>query len=51
MRQSGHKRRDTLRKYIRHATVFLRNAAAKVGPFWTIVVLSLVKYQLSVYEN
>lgn len=31
MRQSGHKRADTLRKYIRHATVFRHNAAAKVG--------------------
>jgi site-specific recombinase XerD len=31
MRQSGHARGDTLRKYIRHATVFRHNAAAKVG--------------------
>jgi integrase len=31
MRQSRHKRGDTLRKYIRHATVFRQNAAAKVG--------------------
>ena len=31
MRQSGHARGDTLRKYIRHATVFRQNAAAKVG--------------------
>ncbi len=31
MRQSGHARSDTLRKYIRHATVFRQNAAAKVG--------------------
>jgi integrase len=31
MRQSRHKRSDTLRKYIRHATVFRQNAAAKVG--------------------
>jgi integrase len=31
MRQSGHARADTLRKYIRHATVFRQNAAAKVG--------------------
>ena len=31
MRQSGHTREDTLRKYIRHATVFRQNAAAKVG--------------------
>ena len=31
MRQSGHTREETLRKYIRHATVFRQNAAAKVG--------------------
>ena len=31
MRQSGHRRADTLRKYIRHATAFRHNAAAKVG--------------------
>jgi integrase len=31
MRQSGHTREETLRKYIRHATVFRENAAAKVG--------------------
>ncbi len=31
MRQSRHKRSDTLQKYIRHATVFRQNAAAKVG--------------------
>jgi integrase len=31
MRQSRHLRGDTLRKYIRHATVFRQNAAAKVG--------------------
>lgn len=31
MRQSEHKREETLRKYIRHATVFRQNAAAKVG--------------------
>ncbi len=31
MRQSRHKHGDTLRKYIRHATVFRQNAAAKVG--------------------
>jgi integrase len=31
MRQSGHKRSDTLRKYIRPATVFVHNATAKVG--------------------
>ena len=31
MRQSRHKRSDSLRKYIRHATVFRQNAAAKVG--------------------
>jgi integrase len=31
MRQSRHKRGDSLRKYIRHATVFRQNAAAKVG--------------------
>jgi integrase len=31
MRQSGHRRADTLRKYVRHATVFRHNAAAKVG--------------------
>ena len=31
MRQSDHKREETLRRYIRHATVFRQNAAAKVG--------------------
>jgi integrase len=31
MRQSRHKHGDALRKYIRHATVFRQNAAAKVG--------------------
>ena len=31
MRQSRHLRGDTLRKYIRHATVFRQNAASKVG--------------------
>ena len=31
MRQSRHTRGDTLRKYIRHATVFRQNAASKVG--------------------
>jgi integrase len=31
MRQSRHLRGDTLRKYIRHATVFRQNAAARVG--------------------
>ena len=31
MRHSQHKREETLRKYIRHATVFRQNAAAKVG--------------------
>lgn len=31
MRQSAHTREETLRKYVRHATVFRQNAAAKVG--------------------
>jgi integrase len=31
MRQSRHLRGDTLRQYIRHATVFRQNAAARVG--------------------
>lgn len=31
MRQRGHAREETLRKYIRHATVFRQNAATKVG--------------------
>lgn len=31
MRQSQHRREETLRKYVRHATVFRQNAAAKVG--------------------
>jgi integrase len=31
MRQTRHKHGDSLRKYIRHATVFRQNAAAKVG--------------------
>lgn len=31
MRHSLHQREDTLRKYVRHATVFRQNAAAKVG--------------------
>jgi site-specific recombinase XerC len=31
MRQSLHKREETLRKYVRHATVFRQNAASKVG--------------------
>jgi integrase len=31
MRQSDHKREETLRRYIRHATVFRQNAAARVG--------------------
>jgi site-specific recombinase XerD len=31
MRQSRHLRGDTLRKYVRHATVFRQNAAARVG--------------------
>lgn len=31
MGQSGHAREETLRKYIRHVTVFRQNAAAKVG--------------------
>ncbi|MGI8547324.1 MAG: site-specific integrase [Gemmatimonadaceae bacterium] len=31
MRQSEHKREETLRKYIRHATIFRQNAASKVG--------------------
>jgi integrase len=31
MRHSQHRREETLRKYVRHATVFRQNAAAKVG--------------------
>lgn len=31
MRHSLHQREETLRKYVRHATVFRQNAAAKVG--------------------
>lgn len=31
MRQSAHTREETLRKYVRHATVFRMNAAARVG--------------------
>lgn len=31
MRQSAHRREETLRKYVRHATVFRMNAAARVG--------------------